>query len=106
MMQDTLKVSDDLTDSARQYRANILDVVSAMECALAGKPHPRIVNLTPEQRYWRMLAIKAADRPPTRERWEQERENREAYARGRVEHNKNSGFGQYRGYGQGRRMGD
>lgn len=76
MMQDTLKVSDDLTDSARQYRANILDVVSAMECALAGKPHPRIVNLTPEQRFWRMLAIKAADRPPTRERWEMECKNR------------------------------
>lgn len=76
MMQDTLKVSDDLTDSARQYRANILDVVSAMECALAGKPHPRIANLTPEQRFWRMLAIKSADRPPTRERWEQECKSR------------------------------
>lgn len=75
MMLDTFKVSDDLTDSARQYRANILDVVSAMECALAGKPHPRILNLTPEQRFWRMLALKAADRPPTRERWEMECKN-------------------------------
>lgn len=106
MMLNTLKVSDDLTDSARQYRVNILDAVSAMECALAGKPHPRIVNLTPEQRFWRMLAIKAADRPPTRERWEQERKNREEAAIGRAKDGKNSGFGQYRGYGQGRKMGD
>ena len=72
MMQDTLKVSDDLTDSARQYRANILDVVSAMECALAGKPHPRINSLTPEQRFLKMIAAKTSDRPPTREQWEKE----------------------------------
>ena len=100
MMQDTLKVSDDLTDSARQYRANILDVVSAMECALAGKPHPRINNLTPEQRHLKMIGAHTSTKPPTREQWEMARRMR------KQDTTFNGGFGDYRGYGQGRNMGD
>ena len=102
MMLDTIKVSDDLTDSARQYRANILDVVSAMECALAGKPHPRINTLTPEQRFWRMLGLRASNRPPTRERWEHGIAVRKSAAEAR----NRTGLSKDHGYGQGRKMGD
>ena len=102
MMLDTLKVSDDLTDSARQYRANILDVVSAMECAMAGKPHPRINTLTAEQRFLRMLAMRTADQPPTRERWEHGIQVRKSAAEAR----NSNGLSKDHGYGQGRKMGD
>lgn len=102
MMLDTSKVSDDLTDSTRHYRANILDVVSAMECALAGKPHPRINTLTPEQRFLRMLAMKTADQPPTREQWENGIQVRESAAKAR----NSNGLSKDHGYGQGRKMGD
>lgn len=100
MMLDTLKVSDDLTDSARQYRANILDVVSAMECSLAGKPHPRINTLTPDQSLLKWIGAHTSTRPPTREQWEKAESMRNR------DTTNNGGFGDYRGYGQGRKMGD
>lgn len=101
MMLNTLRVSDDLTDSARQYKASIEDTVRAMECALAGKPHPRINTLTNEQKRWKWLAHHTADRPPTKEQHEKERS---IHAQG-IDFN-NGSFGENRGYGQGRRMGD
>lgn len=46
---------------------NMAEVLSAIDCAFAGKPHPLINTLTPEQRFLRYINERAAFYPPTRE---------------------------------------